>query len=546
MPDFYDSMYEAGFDDPAEYMDYLESQDSDTSFYYDNVEYDSYPEWNQNLDEAQSQRLELLLGEFRSWQRNDPRGHIFAYYYLKISYPHDDLLLERLEEWKRWLSLTNINKERYLLEVKQSQKNAIDNMLRTYSICDTFYDIYMTTWWGEIRVFDYYPYLKEWINCNPHSFQDILKSLETSIEDLGKEYSKSRFLEAVIWKYNYMKLDDSAYSLFKNLDDDNRRWRECLDAFYAKKECSGTVFNDWKKDHEKEWNEFFSSDEAKQLRDRIQKEEAQKTLEELWDEKFLALSFAEDDPDSPFDSFVDSRDWRYESYNGKEEVPVFNLWIEKNQDKWREWSEVYLWNNNMGGFKNRFYKTHLNYKSNLPGSLYWIYVWTISVFNSWIKSHSKQWEEYLNTIEYRQSREALLNSIALYEYLRKNKERLGEDKIALSLGDYLSSCCNRWPLTEKLYYQSEKERSLKMFDKERDLIKNKGRSEYWGDWVEQEYDNLQDMSFEDILKKWYQKNGDENLIDYYDRCVYMYWLTLLAKDGVIESSYAYENIAGFF
>ena len=242
---------------------------------------------------------------------------------------------------------------------------------------------------------------------------------------------------------------------------------------------------------------------------------------------------------------MDSSDWYYNYLNGKEDIACFKLWRDKNQTEWREWVEEYLWRENMGGFRKRFVEKHAIQLGKRLFPLYLVRDMTISVFNSWITNHSSQWKEYLNSVDIEYYKEAWINTILVYSYLKKCEEKQDIDYIALGLGDYFLSNYDDWSRVEQIHLQGEKERSLKFFGKE-EGINSDGRGDEWDAWIMEVDESLFKSSFDCILQEWYRINEDERVVDYYDRCIYLYWFTILSKRGRLDSSFAFKDLSWFY
>ena len=578
MPDFYDSMYDLGFDDPQDYMDYLESKASNNSSEHDSEETGViYNEWDSRREEFKSlmdwPRFQELEKNYLQWRKEDVRGKLLENSYIHYQRVLDTLaevedyaldpasatktrlyyyseLLKRLEKWQQWLSLSNDNLTRFKSTIIQSNTSFVDSIIRTRAISNCFDELLMTTCKGS-AVLNNFLCINQWIHNNPSYFQQIVISENASFDQLKSNYSESKYLEAIIWKNHYEKIDyDSSLSLFKCLEnDENVKWRSCFDKFIEKNECSGKVFSAWKSEHQKEWEDFMKSDSAQQLQTRIKEEESNKTDEDVFLESIDA-SLAEEGPkekdkDAPFEEFVFWEDWYYNYYFGKIDRPLFKLWRENNQVKWSIWAEEYLWRNNMGGFYKRYCEKYdsILTKEQHPG--YWINYRFLNVFNEWIINHKVQWDDCIKSVDVESEKDAIINTIIVANYILKCKDKNTNDEIANSIGDYLETKLTNWQLIEQIKIQGEKEQALLFYKKQDSLSYNSLRIE-WELWIDAVYEKFIDSSFDAIMQEWYSMNSDLELADYYNCCIYMYWFSLLSQKGVLDENFFFENINGFY
>ena len=100
MPDFYDGMYEQGFEDPQDYMDYLENQAINSSNYSEHDSGDVESNDSEHIallngfKSASDQiHYEELVEEYLEWCRKDSRGELLEEYYVHFHQTFETLCI---------------------------------------------------------------------------------------------------------------------------------------------------------------------------------------------------------------------------------------------------------------------------------------------------------------------------------------------------------------------------------------------------------------------------------------------------------------------
>lgn len=529
MPDFYDDMYEAGFDDPADYMGFIEN-DSPREGYYDGVS-SEYSEcdiprfaYQQHVNFPRFQELEQ---KYLAWMKKDPRGELFddsiVKFHETISFLYDEedflALLKKLESWELWLDLSSDNEIKFRTTQMKPLLDKVDSILRTKAICLTIKDA-CTYSRDSVGDFDVYKSISNWLNSNPSYYQQFISGINSANSPCTVD---TCIADAIIWSDHFYK-GRNLFFLFKcNKGIGFDEWDECFNQFINNGGISRMVFDAWKDDNRLIWENYLKQDDTLLIRHSLQ-EDIEAKEEDFWWFRDSLL----DENDSSLLSQLTI--WDEDSKDDYIDQRLFFRWRDMHMDEWKCWAEKYVWEKDLGHFKSGFTSKY----SYLPYQ--WVDKMIIDASCSWIDSHRAEWEHYLQQIDYSNTTEAINQISVVYTFALKYYKQLDSIDLLLQLGDFLRHASPKWGMDEQVNYQYIKEGAMNNETRYRD--------EEWWRFVLETKESTPNATFSEILNAWEKRDG--LLSDYYTRCIYMHWLTVLANNGKIDSKLQFENVAGFY